>query len=360
MSKDYYEILGTVKGASKEEIKKAFRVLAHKHHPDKAGGDEAKFKEINEAYQVLSDDKKRAQYDQFGPGFDQAGAGGFGGFKGGQGGFQSNINMEDLSDMFGDVFGFGGGRGGSRTHARARGKDIHVRMHISFHEAAFGVEREIELFKPMECDPCSATGIAPGSKMKTCVKCSGHGQVTHTQRTILGNFATRTTCVECQGIGNIPEKICKDCSGGGVVKKTNQMKIKVPAGIDDGETIRLSGQGEAGGNRAGHGDLYLKVRVKDHACLSREGFNVFSDVQLSFSEAALGSVKKIETLDGEVDLKVPSGVQSGEDIRLKGRGVTRLGTSGRGDHYIKVVVQTPKHPSRKAKKLLQELGEEGV
>lgn len=355
MSKDYYKILGIDKNASKDELKKAFRTLAHKYHPDKEGGDEAKFKEINEAYQVLSDDTKRSQYDRFGQTFDQAGAGGFGGF--GQGGFQANINMEDLSEMFGDMFNFGGGRGQTRQH---RGKDIRMNMHISFHEAAFGTERDVELYKPVSCETCSGAGVAPGAKMKTCGDCSGQGRKRTTQRTILGNFATMTTCHACEGAGNVPEEKCKDCSGSGVKKAEANMRVKIPAGINEGETLRIRSQGEAGMKGAPAGDLYVRVTIKKDDRFERDAFNVYSTLGVSFSDAALGAVKSIETLDGEIDIKVPSGVQSGEEIRLKGRGITRLGSTSRGDHYVRVQVETPSKISRKAKRLLNDLREEGL
>lgn len=357
MAKDYYKILGIEKGASQDEIKKAFRTLAHKHHPDKDGGDEAKFKEANEAYQVLSDEKKRAQYDQFGQTFDGAGPG-FGGFGGG-GGFQGgNINFEDLQSMFGDMFGFGGG-GGRRREAR-RGGDIKVTMHITFHDAAFGTERTVELFKPTDCAECSGSGVAQGSKMASCGDCGGQGQVRKTQRTVLGNFATVVTCHACEGVGNVPEERCKDCGGAGVKKEMKSMTVKVPAGINHGETLRIRGAGEAAGRGAMPGDLYVKVVIDKDDRFMRDGFDMRSILTIGFSEAALGTQKPVETLDGEVTVKVPDGIQSGAEIRLKGRGVTRLGRSDRGDHYVKVIVETPKKLSRKAKRLLKELGEEGV
>jgi len=353
MSKDYYKILGISKDASKDELKKAFRILAHKHHPDKEGGDEAKFKEINEAYQVLSDDTKRSQYDRFGQTFEQGAPGGFGGFR--QGGFQSNINVEDLSEMFGDMFNFGGG-GQHRGQTRQfRGKDIRMNMHVSFHEAAFGTERGVELYKPVSCETCSGAGIAPGSKMKTCGDCSGQGRVRQTQRTILGNFATMTTCHACEGAGNIPEEMCADCGGAGAKKAEAKMRVKIPAGINEGETLRVRGQGEAGMKGAPAGDLYARISINKDERFERDAFNVYTTLKVSFSDAALGAVKTIETLDGEIDIKVPSGLQSGEEIRLKGRGITRLGSSSRGDHYVRVHVETPTRLSRKAKRLLNDL-----
>lgn len=352
MSKDYYQILGVVKGASDEEIKKAFRVLAHKHHPDKAGGDEAKFKEINEAYQVLGDPKKRAQYDQFGsagPGF---GGPGFGGF----GGQNVNFDMGDLGEMFGDMFGFGG----QKSRRQARGSDIEVNLTITFAEAAFGASKTVELYKPVACAACSGTGIPPGSKMITCKTCGGQGRIRQVQRTILGNFEAVAPCGECQGTGNVPEKRCKECDGAGVKREKRAIDVRIPAGIDHGETIRVSGEGEAAGRGVTPGDLYLHIRLQSDPRFERDGFDVYSNLEIGFSEAALGTSKTVETLDGELEVKIPGGIQSGEEIRLKGRGVTRLQASGRGDHFIRVTVRTPKHLSHKAKKLLEDLKEEGL
>lgn len=355
MAKDYYQILGLSKGATEADIKKAFRELAHKYHPDKEGGDEAKFKEINEAYQVLGDAKKKTQYDQFGQTFDQGGGpGGFGGF----GGFQNggvNFDMGDLSEMFGDMFGMGG-----RGRRQARGGDIEVNLTIMFSEASFGVEKTVELYKPVTCSACSGTGIPPGVKMHQCKTCGGQGRVRQMRRTILGSFEAVAACGACRGTGNVPEKECKECSGAGVKREKSSIKVKIPAGIDHGETIRVQGQGEAAGHGAAPGDLYLHIRVQSDPRFERDGFDVYSRQEITFTEAALGCEKEIETLDGDVTLKVPAGVQSGEEIRLKGRGVHRLQASGRGDHFVRVTVHTPTHLSRKAKQLLEELGKEGL
>jgi len=357
VSKDYYQILGISKGATEADIKKAFRELAHKYHPDKEGGDEAKFKEINEAYQVLSNPQKKAQYDQFGQTFDQGGGpGGFGGF----GGFQNggvNFDMGDISEMFGDMFGFGGARGGRR---QARGNDIEVNVQIGFSEAAFGVEKTIELYKPVACRTCSGTGIPPGAKMEKCKRCDGKGRIRQVQRTMLGSFEVAATCGECQGTGNIPDSRCKDCAGEGVKREKSSVTVRVPAGIDDGETIRLQGSGEAGVRGTPSGDLYLHIRVKSDPRFERDGFDVYSNLEIGFGEAALGATKSVDTLDGALDVKVHSGVQSGEEVRLKGRGVPHLRGNGRGDHYVRVVVKTPKHLTRKAKESLEALKDEGV
>ena len=343
--------MGISKGASADDVKKAFRELAHKHHPDKAGGDAEKFKEINEAYQILSNPQKRAQYDQFGSAaFEQGGFGqGFGG---------AQFDMGDLSDMFGEMFGFGGGRAQARSRT-SRGKDIEMAVPLTFAEAAFGVEKPVELYKPVGCQACSGTGIPPGAKMQTCKTCGGQGRVRQIQRTILGSFETVATCGTCGGVGNVPEKMCGPCGGSGLVKETKKMTVKIPAGIDGGETIRVSGEGEAGARGGRAGDLYLHARVSPDKRFERRGFDVFSRIEIPFTEAALGTVKAVDTLDGPVDLKIPAGIQSGEDIRLKGKGVVRLGSSGRGDHYVRVIVETPKSLSRKAKNLLQQLRDEG-
>jgi len=355
---DYYEILGVSKGASDEEIKKAFRVLAHKHHPDKAGGDEAKFKEINEAYQVLGDPKRRAQYDQFGHaaeqmgGFGGAGFGwqGFGGFNG------ANFDFADLSDMMGDMFGFGGQRQEGR--GKRRGGDIQMNLRLTFREAAFGIERKLELYKPASCSRCSGAGVEPGSRVATCPTCKGQGRIRRAQRTILGTFETVAGCSECGGAGNVPEKECKDCRGSGVRKESKTLTVNIPGGVNDGETIRLRGEGEAAGKGGTPGDLYLNIRINPDERWKRDGCDVRSGLEISFSEAALGANKPLETLDGRLDLKIPPGIQSGEEIRLKGKGTERLNASGRGDHFVKIIVKTPKSLSRKARKLLEELGEE--
>ncbi len=357
MSKDYYQILGIGKGASEDEIKKAFRVLAHKYHPDKQGGDEAKFKEVNEAYQVLSDSKKRAQYDQFGsagPGPGGFGGQGFGGFQG------AGFDMGDLGDMFGDMFGFGGAGRQQQGRRQARGGDIEVNLTITFAEAAFGTEKTIELYKPVSCAACSGTGIPPGSKMTTCKTCGGQGRVRQVQRTILGSFEAVATCGACHGTGNIPEHECKECGGAGVKREKQSMTVKIPAGIDHGETMRIQGGGEAAPRGAQAGDLYMHIRIQADPRFGRDGFDVYSNLEIGFADAALGAEKSIETLDGSITVKIPPGIQSGEEIRLKNRGVAKLHGSGRGDHYVRVRVRSPKHLSKKAKQLFEAIREENL
>ncbi|MFH0956027.1 MAG: molecular chaperone DnaJ [Candidatus Falkowbacteria bacterium] len=362
MSKDYYNILGVGKNASQDEIKKAFREKAHKFHPDKQGGDEAKFKELNEAYQVLGDQKKRSQYDQFGSTFEQARSqGGFSGFEdfrdfsGFTNGF--NVNMDDLGDIFGglgDVFGFSGG--GSRRQRSRRGSDIQVLLAIDFSEAVFGVEKEIGLKKTVKCSKCQGEGREPGTEIETCKTCGGRGRVVRVQRTILGNMQMQMTCEACGGEGKSFKQKCSACRGAGLVQQIVNLKVKIPAGIDNNETIRLSGQGEvvAKGNPAG--DLYLKIRVNSDRRFERDGVNIKSRAEISFSQAALGDKIEVATVDGSVDLKIPDGTQSGKIFILCGKGVPHLNGRGRGDHLVEVIVKTPTGLSRKQKEMLKELG----
>jgi molecular chaperone DnaJ len=355
MAKDYYDILGVSKSAGEAEIKKAFRELAHKHHPDKEGGNAEKFKEINAAYQVLGDPKKRAQYDQFGSAaFEQGGGagGGFGGFQGAN--FE---NMGDIGEMFGDIFGFGRQGGGSRQR---NGRDIEMNVRLGFEEAVFGAEKQVDLYKPVRCGRCDGAGVEPGSKMVTCETCKGQGRMRQVQRTILGNFESVVTCGSCNGAGNVPEKSCKDCSGSGVKRESKRITVKIPAGIDDGETIRIGGEGEAAPKGGRSGDLYLHVKVEDDDRFERHGADIYGDLEIGFAEAALGAEREVETVDGALELKIPAGIQSGEEIRLKARGVPRLNGSGRGDHFVRVTVVTPRKLSRKAKELLEQLKDEEV
>ena len=363
MSKDYYNILGVCKGASPEEIKKAFRRKAHECHPDKQGGDEAKFKELNEAYQVLGDETKRSQYDQYGQTFDQArsqggGSGGFSGFEGfsgGSGGF--NVDMDDLGDIlggFGDIFGFGGGSQ-SRRRTR-RGRDIEVVLNLDFKEAVFGVEREISLRKTVSCSKCKGSGAEPGKDSETCPTCRGAGKVIKMQRTILGNMQVQTTCPTCHGEGQVIKEKCRHCKGVGVVSEIASLKIKIPAGIDNGETVRYSGQGEAAAKGGQPGDLYIKARINPDKRFTREDFNILSKAEISVALAALGGKIDIETVDGPVELKIAEGTQSGRVIRLKGKGVPHVHSSARGDHLVEIIVKTPTSLSRKQKEMLRELG----
>jgi len=367
MPKDYYKILELEKSASSEEIKKAFRKLAHKYHPDKPTGDESKFKEVNEAFQVLGNEEKRKQYDQFGSTFDQQG--GFGGdmnwedfmraARSGGGGFKK-VNFDfggiDLGDIFGDIFGFGGGQ--SSTRRRGRGNDIQVDLSLDFNEAVFGTEKEIRLTKNNDCDICLGSGVFPGSNMKKCTECQGRGEIRRIQQTILGSMQTSSICTTCEGRGEIPEKACVHCGGDGRVRSESKYNIKIPAGIDDGEAIRLVGKGESVGNSGQTGDLYIRVHVRDSNDYTRDGNDIYTEEHISYPQAVLGDKIIIKTLDGNKKLVIPSGTQSHQQFKLKNLGVPRLNRGGRGDHYVKIIVDVPKKAGRKLKKLLDEISEE--
>lgn len=351
MAKDFYNLLGVEKSASQEELKKAFRKLAHQYHPDKTGGDDSKFKEINEAYQVLGDPEKRAKYDQFGSAaFENGGMGGnpFGGAGGFDfSGFQG-AGFEDLGDMFGDMFGFGGG-GRRRTR---RGGDIQVDMDLSFRDAVFGVEREVSLNKPSSCERCGGVGAEPGSSMKTCKTCDGKGVRVHATRTILGTIQQKVTCSDCEGRGEIPEKNCTQCHGDGVVRSKKTFQVSIPAGVDNGAILRIRGAGEAvkGGES---GDLFIRLHVKSDPRFTREGSVIHTEERIGFTQAALGATLQVETLDGTTSLDIPAGTQSGATFRLRDKGVPQ--GHKRGDHIVTVTVVTPTRLSREQKKLLEEL-----
>lgn len=354
--RDYYEVLGVSKNASDDDIKRAFRKLAHQYHPDKAGGDAEKFKEINEANQVLSDPAKRQRYDQFGHAAEQmgGGGGGFGGFEGfsGFGGQGASFDFGDISEMFGGMFG-GGSRGGRRER---RGDDIQMDIQLGFLEAVFGVEKTISLRKTAQCEECAGSGAEKGSSLKTCNDCRGAGQVRTVQQTILGAIQSTRMCDTCHGSGKVPEKKCHACHGSGVTKAHKEFAVKIPAGINDGETMRMTGQGEAvTGGRSG--DLYLTIRVKHDKRFERDNFDIRSRVELSFATAALGTSLDVETVDGPVEVTIPHGTQPGTVLRLKGRGVPRLNGSGRGDHFVEVVVKIPERLSKGQRKALEEWSE---
>ena len=353
MSKrDYYEVLGISKDASPDEIKKAFRKLAVKFHPDKEGGDEAKFKEINEAYEVLKDSSKRQRYDQFG----HAGVGGSGGGAGGNpfegfggfGGQNVNFDFNDLGDIFGSFFG-----GGQAQRGPTRGQDIAVNVTLDFDEAIFGVDKEISVNVDDTCSHCKGNGAEPGHELKTCDTCKGSGQVNRVMNTMFGQIQQASVCPTCEGRGKVPEKVCSVCHGKGVERKHQVVNLKVPAGIDDGATIRLSGRGEAtrGGEK---GDLYVNVRVKPHKKFTREGDIILSDQHISMVEAALGADIRVDTVDGVLTMKVPAGTQSGTDFKLSSHGVPHLRGEGRGPHIVTIHVDTPTKLSKKQKELLAE------
>lgn len=355
MSKrDYYEVLGVGKGASDDEIKKAFRRKAIELHPDKEGGDEAKFKEVNEAYEVLKDAQKRQRYDQFGhAGVGGAAGGGnpFGGF-GAQG---QNVHF-DFGDMggFGDIFSsFFGGGGSTQQRRPARGRDVEMVLDLDFEEAIFGVETEVKLNLNDVCEHCKGSTVEPGYELKTCATCKGSGQEVRVSQTIFGNIQQQVTCQTCQGRGKIPEKECSVCRATGVQRKEKTVKIKIPAGVDDGATVRLKEYGEATANGA-KGDLYVHIRVKPHKQFTREGTLILSKVHVDMVDATLGSEIEVETVDGPVHMKVPAGTQSGTDFKLSGHGVPSLRNDSRGAHIVTVIVDIPTKLTRRQAELLGE------
>ncbi len=357
MSKrDYYEVLGVSKNASPDEIKKAYRRLAVKYHPDKEGGDEAKFKEVNEAHDILKDSDKRQRYDQFG----HAGVGGasngrpggnpFEGF-GGYGG--QNINF-DFGEGFGDIFSqFFGGTSGGRQRQPQKGRDVEVELQLSFEEAVFGLEHNLTLDLEDTCPHCKGKTVEPGHEMKTCPDCKGSGQQTRVMNTMFGAIQQSVTCSTCEGRGKVPEKKCTVCRGSGTQRQKQSIKVKIPAGIDDGAVIRLSGYGEAVGHGK-KGDLYVHIRVKAHKKFTREGDIILSEEHISMVDAALGTEIDIETVDGNIRMKVPAGTQSGDDFKLSNHGVPHLRSDRRGPHIVNIVVDTPRKLSRKQKKILEE------
>lgn len=353
MSKrDYYEVLGVAKSASADEIKKAFRKAAVKHHPDKAGGDETKFKEINEAYEVLKDQQKRQRYDQFG----HAGVGGNGGGAGGDpfGGFGGqNVHFDFGDGGLGDIFGQFFGGGGQERRGPKRGRDVETTLGLTFEQAIFGVEEEIELDMDDECSHCRGSTVEPGHSMKTCPTCKGAGQQNRVMNTIFGQIQQAVTCETCKGRGSVPEKVCSVCRGKGTERRKQQMTLKVPAGIDDGSTIRLKERGEAVGGGV-RGDLYVHIRVKAHKKFTREGDIILSEEHISMVDAALGTEIDVETVDGDVRMKVPAGTQSGTDFKLSSHGVPHMKNSTRGAHIVSIIVDTPTKLSKKQKELLEQ------
>lgn len=351
--RDYYEVLGVAKGASADELKKAFRRAAVEHHPDR-GGDEAKFKEVNEAYEVLKDPAKRQRYDQFG----HAGVGGNGGgdpyagFGGAGGGQDFHFDFGDMG--LGDIFSsfFGGGQ--QQSQRSNRGNDVEARVEISFEDAIFGTTVDLTLNLEDVCEHCKGDGAEPGYDVKTCDTCKGKGQVVNVVRTMFGNVQQATICPTCHGRGKVPEKACSVCSGKGTKRQRQSIELKIPAGIDDGATIRLREHGEAA--QGGHkGDLYVNIRVKAHKHFTREGDLILSEEHVSMVDAALGTEIEVATVDGPMTMKVPAGTQSGADFKLSGHGVPHLRGSSRGAHIVTVLVDTPTKLSKKQKQLLQQL-----
>lgn len=349
MPDDYYSILGVSKSATQEEIKRAFRKMAHKHHPDKSGGDEAAFKRVNEAYQILSDEQKRSQYDQFGQTFSGAGGNPFGGFQG------FNVNFEDIGD-FGDIFSsfFGSARGGTRQRQRRQGNDIQVDATISFAQSARGVKQELRHTLYQACERCLGLGAEPSTSIETCPTCQGSGAVRESRQTPFGIFSQQTTCPTCQGEGKTIAKSCRDCRGEGRTKQTRLLEVAIPAGIADGQMIRISGKGEAPPRGGSAGDLFVAVHVEPDKELARDGNNIRSQLKVSFPDVALGVIAKVRTLEGERSLKIPAGTQPRTELRLPGLGFPSLNGGGVGDHIVTINIEVPKKLSRKQRELLEE------
>ncbi len=366
MAKDYYKTLGVDKGASKEDIKKAYRKLAHQYHPDKSGGDETKFKEVNEAYQVLGDDQKRQQYDQFGSSFDGAN---FGGAQGNAGGF----GFEDIFSQFGGFRNAGGNAGaefdfgdvfsdlfGGEAHTRtARARDISISLDITLSEAFTGVQKTVTLRKNIVCGECGGKGYPADAELKTCTTCNGTGKVRHETRTPFGFFSQTGVCASCGGKGKIPSKVCAKCSGKGYVNSKEDITIAIPAGIQSGQTIELAGKGEAAEGGA-TGNLYATIRVLPDSTFQRKNNDLSRDADILFTQAALGDKIAVHTLDGEVLLKIPAGTHPEDSFRIKGKGMPIINSSKRGDLYVRVHIKTPQTISRDAKRLLEELRKQGL
>jgi molecular chaperone DnaJ len=361
MKRDYYEILGVDKKASKDDIKKAFHKLAHKFHPDKNQGDAEKFKEVSEAYSILSDDKKRAEYDSYGRTFNGAGGGGFsGGYQGSDfdfSQFQDMFNQGgfagfDLGDLFSDFFA-----GGSGTRMR-RGRDISIDIEINFKESVFGTKRRVLLAKTAECETCHGNGAEPGTDLQTCPKCNGAGKIHETTNSIFGSISVTKACAQCHGIGKVPKEKCHTCRGQGVYKKQEEIEIVVPVGVTGGEMIRISGAGEAVA-AGSSGDLYVKVHVLADPRYKKDGINLVTELSVKLSDALLGAEYKLPTLDGEENISIPQGASHGEIITIKDKGVPN-GKGKRGDLHIKLRITLPQKLSRTAKGLIEKLREEGI
>ena len=355
--RDYYEVLGVSRGASEDEIKKAYKKMARKYHPDLNPGDktaEEKFKEVNEAYEVLSDAYKKARYDQYGhAGVDpNFGAGGFGG------GFDGNFDFGDLGDIFGSFFG-GGFGGGRRTNPNApqRGESIRMSIAISFEEAAFGCEKAVTVERYETCDTCHGNGCAPGTSPEVCPDCHGTGTVQVRRQTPMGVFATSSPCPKCGGKGRIIHQPCKDCRGSGMVRKKKTIQASIPAGIDNGQTISIRGQGNAGKNGGPAGDLLITITVRPHELFRREGTSVLCEAPITFTQAVLGAELEIPTIDGKVKYTLPEGTQSGTTFRLKGKGIPSINGRGRGDQYVTVYIETPKNLNKEQKEALKKFAE---
>lgn len=360
--RDYYEVLGVEKNASESEIKKAYRKLAQKYHPDMNPGDktaEAKFKEVNEANEVLSDPEKRSRYDQFGfagvdPNFNPN-AGGFGGFGSGFGGFGGGFG--DLGDLFGDLFGGGFGGQSARRSGPRKGQNIGSDVRITFEEAAFGCRKQVTISRVENCASCHGSGCAAGSSPQTCDQCRGTGSVRVTRQTAFGAFAQTSPCPKCGGTGRLIPNPCPTCKGKGKVRKNKKLEVNIPAGIDDGQSIRVRGEGNVGSDGGPNGDLLVAVTILPHKYFRREGVNVLYEMPITFPQAALGAEVEVPTLDGKVRYTIPEGTQTGTVFRLKGKGIPQVGYKTRGDQFVSVVVETPTKLTKEQKELLQKFAE---
>jgi len=363
--KDYYEILGVSRNATPEEIRKAYYKLAHKYHPDK-GGDEKKFKEINEAYQVLSDKEKRSQYDRFGRVFEQGAGFEPGGFdfgfnfgNWGKDGFDFEFNLEDLSDLMDNFFGFG--RSSRQKKDLKRGKDIRVEMEISLADVLNNNEKEIVLPKFVMCNRCQGTGAEPGTVIKECFSCRGTGWVQQIRRTPLGSFTQASVCPECGGEGFRPEKPCQVCQGEGRVKGKEKIKIFIPAGVDTNQVIKIEGKGDAGRRGGQPGNLYVRIFVKPHSKFQRKGDDLYLQVPISLTQAVLGGEVEIVTLDNKkLNIEIPAGSESGKLLKLSGKGIPHFSGWGRGNLYVELIIKVPKNLTKEQKRLLEELRKEGL
>jgi molecular chaperone DnaJ len=368
MAKNYYDILGVGKTANADEIKKAYRKLAHQYHPDKGSGNEEKFKEVNEAYQVLSNEEKKQQYDQYGQTFEQAqrnGGGGFGGNPfGGQNPFGGGFNYGDFANGaqvewdFGDIFGDLFGMGRNQPRRSTRGVDLEMSLTITFEEAVFGAKKSITLEKRDKCATCNGNGAQPDTKIVTCPKCHGQGQIRTQRQTIFGAVQSSVSCDRCDGDGKVAEHPCKTCNGSGSIKQEKTLEVNIPAGIDDNQRIRIANEGEIGYKGSSPGDLYLLIRVKPSKEFKREGTTIRTEAPLSFAQAALGSKIIVKTIDGDVELKIPAGTQSGKVFRLSSKGVPVVNSSKRGDMLVTVRVVVPNKLSKKETELIKELAKQ--
>ena len=355
--RDYYEVLGVDKNASDADIKKAFRKLARKYHPDVNPGDkeaEAKFKEINEAYDVLSNAEKRQQYDTFGHDAPNFGAGGFGG-GGFSGGFSGGADFGDLGDIF-NMF-FGGGGGGAQANGPRQGNDLRYDITLSFEEAVFGCKKTITVDRWVTCTTCGGSGAKPGTSAETCSRCHGTGRVTSMQQTPFGRMQSQTTCPECGGRGKVIKEKCPDCGGTGRKRESKSLEVNIPAGVDNGTRLRMAGEGEAGENGGPAGDLYIYVRVRPHDIFARDDTDIYMEQKINVAQAALGDEIEVPTLEGRIKFTIPAGVQSGARFRLKGKGVKSMRGYGKGDQYVTVIVETPKTLTDEQRELFQKPSE---